>query len=155
MDIHRYFPDDERLKEVFVEVTLPSSTGDTRPAIIFWDNGGDWYRHKDTGRLGLVEQLVQPSPLSDGPTPLYRHRTENPTDQIYQASLGFFDRKQRDLIMDLADIVSFSQTSTGNDSTSVVWLRSLLYCILQRKMISREKFDEIVRDALLPEHQNE
>lgn len=151
-NIYYCFPDNEDIKGVFLNVTYYSHDG--RPALIFWDNGP----YLDSfGRQGHAHQLVQLSRLSDGSYKLFpfdcRYRQKDCTYPIYEAFLGFFDRDQRDRIINLALHVEFNPRSTINDR--VVWLRELLVSMRKEKLTPKEMFKDIVRDALLPERQDE
>jgi len=56
--------------------------------------------------------------------------------------VGTLSRAQRDQIIRLANQVKFQKTSTTNNCR--VWFRQLLVAMVDEKLITQAKFDEII-----------
>lgn len=155
MNIYTHFPDNQRLKEVFVEATGLSFPGyGGRHVMILWNNGD--YRQVD-GKTNPVYQLVQLSQYSDSSYYFTSFepccRSANSTDLNYRVSLGFFTRAQRDRIIKLAEQVRFRHNLRVNGCR--VWLQDLLVLMGNDGMVSNETFDQLDRDVPLVIRQRE
>lgn len=141
--VYDTYQDDDTVKEVNLQAhgLTYSGVGD-RHVLLQWKNA--------TTEKGPVMQIVQLTGQSGNYSyyvPVAQVCSEESMINNQLFSLGEFSRAQRDEILDLANQVFFSKTSTTNGCR--VWTRELLMGMVQTDLISREKFDELDVDVPL------
>lgn len=146
--VYDTYPDDDTVKEVtlYAQGLTYSGVGD-RHVLLQWINTA---AESATGsETDIVTQIVQLTGQSGNysyyaPVAKFRSLRSMVGNQTF--SLGTFSRAQRDEILNLARHVVFSKSSTTNGCR--VWTRDLLEAMVQARLISQAKFNEI--DAGVP-----
>ena len=139
------YPDDNSIKEIRLQADglVTAGPGVDRHVLLHWTNGID--------SSGLhYTQIIH---LTGGPgsynfyTPQVQAHSETSIQKNTIYELGQYTRMQRDQILALARAVKFDKKSRVNNCQ--VWMRDLLAAMVNAKLLSEERFNEIDVDVSL------
>jgi hypothetical protein len=144
-NVHDNYPDNDKIKEVFIQAENKNYPGyGDRHVVLWWCNSDDTDDSAD-----LITQVIQLTGQAGNYSyyaPVVKLRSIGSTQRHLQISLGKFTRAQRDKILDLAKSVQFHKKSTVNGCR--VWTRDLLGLMVNHGLIMKAKFEHI--DAEVP-----
>ncbi|KAL5521271.1 hypothetical protein ACEPAG_9194 [Sanghuangporus baumii] len=144
------FPDDSSSKDVYVQAEgrKYSGLGD-RHVLLWWTNGT--YDQGEMTNLPTTQilQLTGHSGNYNYYHPVVKKRKIASMEMNQQFFLGTFTRAQRDKIIELANGVKFSKTSTVNGCR--VWMRDLFDAMVRAGLITASTFNTVVVGVPLPQ----
>ena len=132
------FPDDNSSKEVNLQAADLTYNGlDSRHVLIWWTNG----THDEGEPVTQILQLTGQPGNYNFYHPLVKKQGHTTVSSNQQFLLGTFTRAQRDEIIELANGVAFSKTSTVNGCR--VWTRDLLEAMVRAGLIAANTFKTV------------
>jgi hypothetical protein len=144
-NVHDKYPDNDKLKEAFIQAEGKSYPGyGDRHVVLWWTNSND--ANDGSGVITQVIQLTGQAGNYNYYAPVVKQCPLTSIQQHLQISLGNFTREQRDKILDLAKSVQFYKKSTVNGCR--VWTRDLLESMVNHGLTTKAKFESI--DAEIP-----
>ncbi|EKM77847.1 hypothetical protein AGABI1DRAFT_130120 [Agaricus bisporus var. burnettii JB137-S8] len=144
-NIHDKYPDNDKMKHVFIQADNKAYPGyGDRHVLLWWSNSND--EDNDSNFVTQVIQLTGQAGNYNYYAPVVKPRSPTSTARHLQIDLGNFTREERDKILDLAKRVQFNKKSTVNGCR--VWTRDLLESMVNQGLITKAKFESI--DAEIP-----
>ncbi|KIJ96471.1 hypothetical protein K443DRAFT_10620 [Laccaria amethystina LaAM-08-1] len=143
MNRYTYHPDNDDLKEVYLQASGHEMVDNVRHVLIAWSNGA----YISTP----VRQIIQLRQDANG-----YHYDPQLVAELYTAAmaqnndvftLGTLSCVQRDRVLELARGVHYEQRSRVNGCR--VWIRDLLQEMLKEEIVSQEIFDHVDCDVPL------
>jgi hypothetical protein len=137
-NVYGVYPDDERVKDVFLQAAGQTYSGiGDRHVLLWWSNG----IAGDGENVTQVVQLTGQAGNYSYYAPVAKVRSQNSTANNSQMLLGKFTRVQRDQLLNLAKNIKFEKQSTVNGCR--VWTRDLLGAMVGAGLMSQEVFADV------------